>query len=123
MKGIQFTKNFNSKEFDSPDLPNSGINMNREFVKKLQRIRTLIGEPLHINSGYRTKMHNAKIGGIYNSEHLNGKAADIFTRNSQIRFLIIKLALEIGFTRIGIGTNFIHLDISSDKPDDVIWLY
>jgi len=31
--------------------------------------------------------------------------------------------LEVGFTRIGIGNTFIHVDIDKDKSQNVIWTY
>ena len=35
------------------------------------------GEPIRINSGYRSPQHNRKIGGAANSNHLTGCACDI----------------------------------------------
>ncbi len=43
----------------------------------LESIRTLIKQPLHISSGYRSPQLNAAIGGSTNSQHMEGKAADI----------------------------------------------
>ncbi len=43
----------------------------------LEPIRTLIKQPLHISSGYRSPQLNKAIGGATNSQHMEGKAADI----------------------------------------------
>ena len=54
-------KYFTYEEFDSPDLANSGINMDRNFLQKLELAREIAGIPFKINSGYRTKEHNRKV--------------------------------------------------------------
>jgi uncharacterized protein YcbK (DUF882 family) len=46
------------------------------LVDVLQRLRTEIGAPLVIVSGYRCVEHNRKVGGTRTSEHLRGRAAD-----------------------------------------------
>lgn len=43
----------------------------------LEPLRECIGEPIVINSGYRSKEVNAAVGGAKNSYHLLGLAADI----------------------------------------------
>lgn len=43
----------------------------------LEEIRADFGEPIYINSGYRSPEHNRKIGGAPNSFHVKGQAADI----------------------------------------------
>ena len=119
----QLTKNFNSKEFDSPDEIFSGLKMDFQFVMDLQRLRDLVNEPLKISSGYRTSSHNKKVKGAAKSAHLSGNAADIVVNNSALRYIIVMYALKIGFHRIGIGKNFVHLDNSKKLPNSVIWLY
>ena len=46
---------FTLSEFDSPDLPNSGVNMDSQFLTKLETAREYAGIPFRITSGYRTK--------------------------------------------------------------------
>lgn len=43
----------------------------------LQPLRDKLGKPVIINSGYRCKALNYKVGGVANSQHLTGQAADI----------------------------------------------
>lgn len=44
----------------------------------LELIRHFLGDtPLHISSAYRCPALNFKVGGVYNSYHLTGNAADI----------------------------------------------
>lgn len=123
MLSKQLTKNFNSREFDSPDIPGSGLKINIELVEQLQVMRDIYKKPIIIKSGVRTISYNKKVKGKFNSAHLVGNAVDISCTTSSQRYSLIGLALIVGFTRIGIGSSFIHLDISKSKPKEVIWLY
>lgn len=116
-------KHFSPKEFDSPDVAGSGVNMNVEFVKMLDKVREVSGVILHVNSGFRSAEHNAKVGGKLNSAHTRGLAADVRADNSTDRFKIICAAAMTGFKRIGIGENFVHLDMDYELPQGVLWLY
>ena len=116
-------KNFQSSEFDSPDSPGSGVNMNLNFVEILDSIRDSYGHPLSVHSGYRTPEHNAQVGGVDASAHEEGKAADLSAPTSQERFALVALAVRKGIRRIGIGKTFVHLDVDETKPQDVLWLY
>ena len=121
-------RNFNLKEFDSPDLSGSGLNMDKDFLSMLDNARDIAKTPFKITSGYRTKEHNVaiykKLGKKpIESSHLKGVACDIACSDSRARFLIINALLEVGFTRIGIANNFIHVDSDCEKSQDVIWTY
>lgn len=119
----QHVKHFHLKEFDSPDVPESGMNMDLAFVLKLDAIRDRCGFPFKIRSGYRTAAHNARVGGVDSSAHEAGKAADIQAESSVARFKILTEAVRMGFQRIGIGKTFIHLDDDESKTQQVAWLY
>ena len=116
---------FKLDEFDSPDDEGSGSNMELGFLLKLDTCRDVAGIPFKVNSGYRTPKHNKKIGGVKNSSHTNipCNAVDISATTSIERFKIIQSALRVGFTRIGIGKNFIHLDTDTNKSQNIIWHY
>ena len=43
----------------------------------LEPLRVAMGEPIKISSGYRSRELNAKVGGVYNSQHCKGQAADL----------------------------------------------
>ena len=114
---------FDISEFDSPDEPGSGQYMDDEFLEMLDNARHMAGTPFIINSGYRTKAANRDAGGLRNSAHLDGFAADIRCNASRERMYIVGALLEAGFNRIGIGNGFIHVDNDPTKPEDVIWTY
>jgi len=120
MKELKNWKYFKIEEFRCPCC---GTNLiHTELVDKLDEAREKAGIPFKITSGYRCPKHNAAIGGVENSAHIKGLAADILCTNSDTRFKIIKALLEVGFRRIGIGEHHIHVDIDITKPMDVIFL-
>ena len=116
-------KYFKLSEFDSPDLVGSGEAMDREFLSKLDQARSLCDIPFKITSGYRTEDHNRKVGGVSNSSHTKGLAADIACANSAQRYIIVTALLKVGLNRIGIADSFIHVDRDSSKVANVIWTY
>jgi len=116
-------KYFKLSEFDSPDMVGSGEAMDKEFLSKLDQARSLCDIPFRITSGYRSEAHNLKVGGVSNSSHTKGLAADIACTNSAARHIIVSALLKVGLNRIGIADTFIHVDRDSSKPANVIWTY
>ena len=119
---------FSINEFDSPDLSNSGVNMDSEFLQMLDVARGIAGIPFKISSGYRTDEYNQSLSArgysaSPNSSHLKGEAADIVCKSSADRWTILTALQEAGFRRIGIAKTFIHVDNDSSKSEEVIWLY
>ena len=113
---------FETQEFDSPDLPNSGINMDNAFLQMLNDARGIAAIPFNITSGYRTKDRNKLVGGVANSSHLVGKAADISVQSGNERYIIINALIQAGFRRLGVAKTFIHCDNDESKPNS-IWTY
>ena len=68
----------------------------RENVKALvsevlDPVREKLGMPIVVNSGYRCEKHNKDVGGVRNSQHLRGEAADIHcSDNERLKQLIIE---------------------------------
>lgn len=116
-------KYFQLHEFDSPDSPGSGSMMQLSTLMKLEVARGLAGIPFVINSGYRTKAHNYKVGGVSDSAHERGFAVDIAANSPVKRWKILESCIKAGFRRIGIGKDFIHVDDDPSKPAGVVWLY
>lgn len=69
------TKNFNYAEFASKDGTND---IKLSTIQALQKIRDYLGVPVTVTSGYRSRKDNARVGGVVNSAHLTGEAADIY---------------------------------------------
>ena len=71
---------FDSKEFASRDgapSPYGPMNVRQELVDFLNQLRLRFGKPLIVTSGYRSPEHNKAVGGVANSYHTQGLAADI----------------------------------------------
>ena len=118
---------FNISEFDQPGLPGSGQKyMDLNLLILIDKMRHHSGIPYKITSAYRSQEYNDKLAkSSKNSAHIKGKAVDISAPTSKQKYLIIKSALNFGIERIGVGSNFIHIDIQeeNEKPTKVIWTY
>jgi hypothetical protein len=81
----RLSANFRVREFRCKDGTDK-ILVSTELVEMLEKLRAKLAEKLggevsiNINSGYRTKAHNKKIGGSTTSKHCKGLAADIICK-------------------------------------------
>ncbi len=116
-------KYFKLSEFDSPDKPGSGELMEPAVVEALDIARDIAGFPFIVTSGVRTIEWNREVGGSKRSSHLLGYAVDVAVPNSRKRFLMMEALLDAGFTRFGVGEDFIHVDMDPNKPKNSIWTY
>ena len=89
-----FTPNFNSHEFQSPDVDSIPAiefeNLQKLCVHVLQPLREYMKTSIRVTSGYRTPAHNKAVGGVPTSDHVKGYAADIITTDNKKAFSWIK---------------------------------
>ena len=113
------------EEFNQPGLPESWRKMDINLLMLVDNMRHRSGIPYKITSAYRTPEYNKKIGGVKDSAHLLGKAVDISAPDSKTKYSIIEAAVHFGIERIGVASNFIHIDLQeeTEKPTKVIWTY
>jgi uncharacterized protein YcbK (DUF882 family) len=99
------------------------VDMDVHFMDKLQELRDILKQPVRVLSGYRCINHNEKVGGVKNSRHLIGIAADVSTwgMSSEGIYRLLRESLNLGFTGIGVGKNYIHLD--NRKSKGKMWVY
>lgn len=109
---------FKPEEFDSPDAPGSGRLMDAGFTAKLDTARAKCPFPWIVTSGYRTPVHNKKVGGAPNSWHARGKACDIACQDGSKRFQIVAAAIAAGIKGIEVCDGHVHLD---DRPEAYLW--
>ncbi|MEG6616757.1 D-Ala-D-Ala carboxypeptidase family metallohydrolase [Peptococcaceae bacterium 1198_IL3148] len=87
------------------------VRVNVKLITLLEQLRTRLGaRPIMVTSGYRCPKHNRAVGGVKNSQHLRGNAADIVILGvppSQVA----ATATAIGFTWVGLYPTFTHLDV------------
>ena len=88
-----------------------------KMVKWADAIRERIGKPIPINSGLRCKTHNANVGGVSNSQHLYGTAADLGCPAGTTPSKMAAIAEEVmgGTGGIGIYSWGIHIDTRKTK--------
>lgn len=93
------------------------VEIDMNMVKIADEIRNRIGKPIQINSGIRCKTHNANVGGVSNSRHLYGNAADLGCPSGCTPEQMASIAEEIMGDTGGIGIYQwgIHIDTRSTK--------
>ena len=99
-----------------------GKDLDKQFKQDVGLLEAEIGE-LTSSSGARCKAYNKKMGGVDGSSHTYGKAIDISCTSDADRFKLIKSAIKLGFCRIGIRKDFVHLDKDGSKNNNRIWVY
>ena len=52
-------------------------NLNRLATTILEPVRKVYGKPIKVTSGFRCTLLNSTVGGVDNSQHLQGLAADL----------------------------------------------
>lgn len=74
----EFIKSSTAKRLNIDNTPTFEIvdNLNR-LADYLDGIRAKLGKPIFISSGYRCPMLNKAVGGVVNSQHQKGLAADL----------------------------------------------
>lgn len=88
-----------------------------EVADIARKIAQRVGVRLSINSAYRDRTHNNRVGGASNSLHMRGYALDISWPSSNItdKQNFIKNAIEAGAQGIGVYNTFCHIDIGSKR--------
>lgn len=113
-------KYFSPTEFSR--LGCSIADMREELLYKLDCLREQLHHPITITSAYRTKEHELSKGRSGKSAHTRGYAVDIAIPDNEYRFNVLKYAIPL-FSRIGVGSNFIHLDCDVSLPYPRVWTY
>lgn len=110
---------FDTKEFESKDGQSSPYGetvVKRELIVRLNAIRSRFKKPIIVNSGYRSPEHNAKVGGVKNSTHIQGIAADIRPQNKEDLKELRKIADELNpHGGVGFYDSFVHVDVRGEK--------
>jgi uncharacterized protein YcbK (DUF882 family) len=120
---MKITANFDSTEFDCKcgcDMPEDVLDNIKLLALELQKIRDYYNRSVRINSGYRCETYNKKIGGVKNSQHILGKAADIVVQDTEafevyddVLYMIKTCGLDIG--GLGKYETFTHVDIRNSE--------
>ena len=75
----------------------------------LEPARQVVG-PIIINSGFRNPRVNALVGGVLNSQHLLGQAADIRTKDPQQFAKLVDFLRNLEYTdQLLTGSGWLHI--------------
>lgn len=94
----------------------------QDLLFKLDRARELFEGPLILTCGYRNPAHNAEIGGIPDSAHTKGMAADIRApQDPAMREKLMWAFGAAGFRRVETAPKHFHVDVDDTKPTPCFW--
>ena len=118
----RFSEHFAVSEFVCHCCGQGADKIAPRLIELLEKLRANIGGlPLHINSGYRCSKHNAEVGGVDNSQHLLGTAADVAVPNGlsieQFKWYVQQLPFD--WAGVYPDSDFIHVDVRNggdNKP-------
>lgn len=107
-------KYFKMSEFacrDGCEMPASARDNIEALVEAvLDPVREKFGKPITVNSGYRCPRHNAAVGGVPNSQHMRGEAADISAGSIQATREVGKIIERLGeFDQLIYYPTFVHV--------------
>ena len=112
---INLSANFKVKEFACKD-GSDYILVSTDLVKLLQNIRNHFGRAVTINSAYRNAVYNRKIGGVSNSQHVYGTAADIVVSGvAPLQVAQYVETVQPNSGGIGLYGNFTHVDVRVNR--------
>lgn len=85
----------------------------------LDPLREKYGKPIKVNSGYRSKLVNAAVGGAKNSDHLYGFAADITAGNKTENCILFQLIRDnFKFRQLIDEKDFTWIHVSFNEKDN-----
>lgn len=117
--GKKLSTNFTVKEFACSD-GSDAVLVAPRLVMVLQSIRSHFGQPVTINSAYRTPQKNAGVGGAAQSQHCYGTAADIAVKGvapARVAAYARELMPDWGGVGIYARQGFTHVDVREEKAD------
>ena len=113
-------KYFTESEFNNFEM------MDENLLSMLDYLREAYGHPIKLTSTYRSPDHPIEAKKSKPGEHAYGAAVDIACVGGEATYKLVKAAIDVGFTRIGISrkNNFVHVGIGyPDAPPVTIWTY
>ena len=94
------------------------INLNKLIDNVLDPLRSAYRKPIYVNSGYRCRTLNDLVGGAKNSQHMDGRAADITggskEENKKLFELVQSLGLEFDQLINEKDYSWVHVSYNED---------
>lgn len=110
----KLSENFMLREFHCNCKRCTSSLVDERLVTILQQLRDHFQVPITIHSAYRCKEHNAEVGGVANSAHMYGMAADIHVKGVEPKNVAL-YAEEIGVKCMGLYDTFVHVGSGTEK--------
>lgn len=90
--------------------PDAQENIRALVEAVLDPARERYGGPVTVNSGFRCPKHNKEVGGVANSQHMRGEAADITAGSTQANKELKRIIKENGkYDQLIEYPNFLHV--------------
>lgn len=118
-----------AKYFDTDEITCRCCGEGEEIVSpilldRLDALREMYGKPIYCSCVYRCPAHNEEVGGVSNSQHIYGTAADIFVMGDYHEFYNLVIESEL-FDAVGYypDEEFVHVDVrdNGDSPNYYRW--
>lgn len=88
----------------------------KRVAQTLEQIRTLVGAPVRVSSGYRCPALNTAIGGSSKSAHVEGLAADITVSGKTPKELAIMIRdAKIEYDQLIYEGTWVHVGLATGK--------
>lgn len=89
----------------------------KRVAETLEQVRTLVGKPISVSSGYRSPVVNRAVGGASNSAHVLGLAADIHCSGVTPKQLANAIKSSgIVFDQLIYEGTWVHIGLSDGNP-------
>ena len=118
----ELCKSDKAKQYNITNMPNIEQldNMLNLIVYCLQPVRNMLNKPMIISSGFRCPQLNKLVGGVANSQHLSGQAADFIVPGESVAGIIFKIQTsnieydQLIHERIN-GKEWVHISYNKGK--------
>ena len=92
-------------------------NIDQRVIDMAETIRLALGVPVSVTSGCRCEKNNARVGGVKNSYHIQGKAADLTCKLGAVKMFETAKKLkaegklpDLAYCILYKRKNIIHID-------------
>ena len=93
------------------------VNMAYGCLMLLEPARKAIGCPIIVNSGFRCEAVNRQVGGVRNSQHLQGCAADVRPRDPQQFQRLVSFLKACEYSdQLLTGPDWLHISWAPFRP-------
>lgn len=124
---MDLSPHFSAEELGATDTgPQIHASLRALCLHVLEPVRALLGVPLRVTSGYRTRAHNEAIGGAPTSQHCLGLAADVVPVGMSAETAMMRIASAVRDGKLTLdqaicyaGGGFVHLSWSG-KPRNML---